>query len=551
MQQLLISEFPEPKFLDEGKPGVDGNIYHTVAEVDDMTINVGDSVLLLSDGPFTYVCKVLSMFEDKDKKMLMKVNWYHRYEELDKSNSQYLLLRELLQTEATDIVPVDSVKAKAIIYDNPAQLGENANKKSEPLTNEFFCNRGFITPRNEFVALSTLHRLMQNADYTVETFEGNTPFDLARARLQLNFVKSVAGRENEIRKVKGYIEGFIKRDGLGGCLYLSGVPGTGKTLVVREVMRQLSSEQLHGKIGNFQFYELNCLRLESTRELFSELWLLLTDEKLGPTSAQKALNEMFTTETSPFYIILLVDEIDVLLTQQQNELYCLLEWASLPKAKFVVIAVANLMDLETRLKPKIASRMGHTSVKFFAYKANELSTIINSRVGDLKVFEPAAIQLCSQLLTRNGGDARKALEVCKRAIDMRKKNDQKVKTVDIKKAINQVDSVKANNILMNLSELQKLVLVAFLVQSKKVQKTQLSIRDIISRAAVIAKATEINDVRSNYLIMIINQLLEMNIINSGKNKIINTNTMISLITYESDLIQHLKNTEKFVKFLPK
>ena len=552
MDKYLESEYPEPKFLDNGKLGVDGNIYYSLANVDDMTINLGDSLLLLSDKRnYMYVCRVLSLFEDQKREKMMKVNWYIRFEEIDPDYSQYLLKRELLQTEAVDIVPLDSAKSKAIIYDNPGPLGGNCNVKAEPLTNEFFCNRGYISPRNEFVALSTLRRLMQSAEHDIETVQGSSKFDMARARLQLNFVKTVEGRDKEIEKVRNIIEVFINRGGLGGCLYMSGVPGTGKTLVVREVMRQLTNKQLKGEIGNFQFYELNCLRLESTRELFSRLWKLFTNEKLSPLAAQKALNDMFTTESSPFYIIVLVDEIDVLLTQQQNELYCLLEWTSLPKAKFVVIAVANLMDLDSRLKPKIASRMGNTSIKFYAYKANELSSIINSRVGDLDVFEPASIQLCAGFLSRNGGDARKALEVSKRAIDIRKIKNGKVTTQDMKRAVEQVDSIKANNILSDLSVLQKLFLTSYLVQIKLTQRLQLLLRDIIGRASIISKAIGLGDIESHQFIIITNQLIMMNILSSGRNKIVNPNTSISLNTYESDLIPYLSCDKRFVKFLPK
>ena len=254
MDKYLESEYPEPKFLDNGKLGVDGNIYYSLANVDDMTINLGDSLLLLSDKRnYMYVCRVLSLFEDQKREKMMKVNWYIRFEEIDPDYSQYLLKRELLQTEAVDIVPLDSAKSKAIIYDNPGPVGGNCNVKAEPLTNEFFCNRGYISPRNEFVALSTLRRLMQSAEHDIETVQGSSKFDMARARLQLNFVKTVEGRDKEIEKVRNIIEVFINRGGLGGCLYMSGVPGTGKTLVVREVMRQLTNKQLKGEIGNFQF----------------------------------------------------------------------------------------------------------------------------------------------------------------------------------------------------------------------------------------------------------------------------------------------------------
>jgi hypothetical protein len=55
-----------------------------------------------------------------------------------------------------------------------------------------------------------------------------------------------------------------------------------------------------------------------------KLWGVRTDEKLNPQSPQKVLNGMFLGEPSP------VDEIDVMPTQQQNELECLPKGPSLP-----------------------------------------------------------------------------------------------------------------------------------------------------------------------------------------------------------------------------
>ena len=41
-------------------------------------------------------------------------------------------------------------------------------------------------------------------------------------------------REEEYAEIFGFLEGKLQ-DGTGGCLYISGVPGTGKTATVREV----------------------------------------------------------------------------------------------------------------------------------------------------------------------------------------------------------------------------------------------------------------------------------------------------------------------------
>lgn len=552
VEDIKQTDFPEPKFDGEGQLGVNGYRYYKKATIDGNTYSIGDSVLILTDEvEDTYKGKIIDMYENLEDESIVKVLWYSSRYEFDSEAQNYLMQRELVLTEWSDEIPLDSIKSKITIYDSPEPLGDKANKRCGFLTDTFFCNRGYIRKRGEFVALSTLNRLIKQTEMVVETVSGNTKFDMARARLQLNFVTNVEGRQKEIDYVKKALTGFLNRGGLGGCIYLSGVPGTGKTLVVREVMRQLASEELKGELPEFQFYEINCLRLESPREIYSELWKMLNFETVNPTTAQRALNEVFTTETSPFYIVVLVDEIDVLLTPQQNELYCLLEWSSLPNAKFVVIAVANLMDLESRLKPKIASRMGRSSVKFFAYKYEQLHKILDSRIGDLDAFAESAIVLCARSISGNGGDARKALETCKRAIDVRKDPKANVEMKDMSVALKQVQSIQAKEIINQITYFHKIFLTALLQAIKIGQKSSVPLREIVDRATKISKQLGTTTLPNYQFNLIANQLITMNIVKGNKDGPVNASSSISLQTFDQELIFHLSKDEELVQFLPK
>lgn len=550
--EIKQSDFPEPKFEGEGQLGVNGYRYYKKATIDGNSYQIGDSVLILTDEvDDTYIGKIVDMYVDRENNSIVKVLWYSRRYEFEKEAQRYIMQRELVLTEWSDEIPLDSIKSKCIIYDSPEPLGDDANKKHDSLTNTFFCNRGFIRQRQEFVALSTLNRLIKQTAMVVETVSGETKFDMARARLQLNFVTNVAGRQKEIDYVEKTLTGFLKRGGLGGCIYLSGVPGTGKTLVVREVMRRLASKELEGELPEFQFYEINCLRFESPREIYSELWKMLNYETVNPTTAQRALNDIFTTETSPFYIVVLVDEIDVLLTPQQNELYCLLEWSSLPNAKFIVIAVANLMDLESRLKPKIASRMGRSSIKFFAYKYEQLYEIIESRISDLDAFADSAIVLCARSISGNGGDARKALETCKRAIDLRKNRNDIVQAKDMSNALKQVQSIQAKEIINQITYFHKIFLTALLQAIKIGQKSSVPLREIIDRSLKISRQLNFPTIPNYQFNLIANQLITMNIVKGNKDGPVNASSSISLQTFDQELIFHLEKSEELKQFLPK
>ena len=52
--------------------------------------------------------------------------------------------------------------------------------------------------------------------------------------------------------------------------------------------------------------------------------------------------------------VLLVDEIDMLMTRDQSVLYNVFSWPHFPGARLAVIGIANTLDLPQRLLPKIA-----------------------------------------------------------------------------------------------------------------------------------------------------------------------------------------------------
>ena len=61
-------------------------------------------------------------------------------------------------------------------------------------------------------------------------------------------------------------------ESLGKCLYVSGVPGTGKTASVLEVMKGLRKAVEAEDLPNFQFVELNSLRLPSAQHIYTHLF---------------------------------------------------------------------------------------------------------------------------------------------------------------------------------------------------------------------------------------------------------------------------------------
>jgi len=74
---------------------------------------------------------------------------------------------------------------------------------------------------------------------TIDISVYDSPYRQAQANLHVSAVPaSLPCREDEFNQILEYLEIAID-EGTGGCIYVSGVPGTGKTATVREVVRTL------------------------------------------------------------------------------------------------------------------------------------------------------------------------------------------------------------------------------------------------------------------------------------------------------------------------
>ena len=72
--------------------------------------------------------------------------------------------------------------------------------------------------------------------------------------LDINAVpESLPCREDQYQNIYNFIEDKIKHN-TGGCLYISGVPGTGKTATTHEVITALREEVDSGNLKKFKVF---------------------------------------------------------------------------------------------------------------------------------------------------------------------------------------------------------------------------------------------------------------------------------------------------------
>ena len=228
-------------------------------------------------------------------------------------------------------------------------------------------------------------------------------------------------RTVEFDTVYTHLEAAISA-GSGTCIYISGTPGTGKTATVREVVSQLNASVQAEELDDFIFVEINGMKVTDPHQSYSLLWEALKGDRVSPSHALGLLDREFD-HPSPRRVpcVVLMDELDQLVTKNQSVMYNFFNWPSLRHSRLIVLAVANTMDLPERtLSNKISSRLGLTRILFPGYTHEQLQEIIRSRLSHVpdNIVDPDAIQFASRKVAAVSGDARRALDICRRAVEI-------------------------------------------------------------------------------------------------------------------------------------
>lgn len=322
-----------------------------------------------------------------------------------------------------------------------------------------------------------------------------TDLDKAKTTLMLaSSPGSLPCRNKEIDEITGFVTGALAAGNqcLGRCLYIHGVPGTGKTATVLTVMKNLQAKVDAGIIQPYRFVEINGLKLSQPENLYKVLYEALTGHRVGWKKALHLLNQRFseskhTSKDNNQPCILLVDELDLLVTRNQSVLYNIFDWPTRAWSRLVVIGIANTMDLPEKLLPRIASRMGMQRLCFGPYSHQQLQEIISSRLNGIDAFEKQAIEFASRKVAAVSGDARRALELCRRAAELAefrlkqstslenttKSNSNKgavkglVGMADVEAAIHEMFQAPHIQMMRRCSRLAKIFLVAMVYEQHK------------------------------------------------------------------------------------
>ncbi|EAQ93253.1 hypothetical protein CHGG_01488 [Chaetomium globosum CBS 148.51] len=284
--------------------------------------------------------------------------------------------------------------------------------------------RGTTTPRHRVMSVGRLSKRM-----TPQTPLTPTTLQTVYHQARQLFSRSAGpgqliGRDDEREQLHKFLE-RCNTTRPSGCLYVSGPPGTGKSAMVNSI----TDEVVSGSDSVRKAY-INCMSIKSSKDLYITLLDQLGgDADMSEDDVVEALQKLFVHKKSTNVFLVVLDEIDHILTMDPESLYRVFEWSLLPTARLTMVGIANALDLTDRFLPRLKSRnLKPELLPFLPYTAPQVKRIITERLKTLApqgsapdfipFFHPAAIELCSRKVSSQTGDLRRAFEVCRRALDL-------------------------------------------------------------------------------------------------------------------------------------
>ena len=285
-------------------------------------------------------------------------------------------------------------------------------------------------------------------------------------------------RDQQVQEISDWLNSCVQNT-RGDSLYLSGVPGTGKTLaanaIVRGTIRGMQVSLLPPPVA----LSINCMRVETAKDVLCRIvagfrtaalqtitgrlgddplvhvpeneesivnegtWAdlspeehlrkivqhpIMTKEQLAATAGKKRRSSVTESDLvkQTGLIFLILDEIDGMLGGRNCEeiMGSLLALASSEGSRLVIIGIANSIDLMQQLtRPGAVFHRFNLKPKniiFPTYLREQVSQLLQERLDTLPgpVIDPKAIQFCARKIANGTGDMRRALEAASLSIDV-------------------------------------------------------------------------------------------------------------------------------------
>ena len=204
-----------------------------------------------------------------------------------------------------------------------------------------------------------------------------------------------------------------------------GRTGTGKTATIRYVSQKLAQQCIDHKPW---WIYVNCNLVSTPYRILAHIYNTISGrEKIPPTGLPKdvifkKLLGLLDQKVGKSICFLVLDEIDILIEKKGgNEILYLLTRLNenLDCCRTSLIGISNKLKFKETLDPRVLSSLGEEPpIVFNSYNAKQLGDILMERARVAfydEVLDAEIIHLCAALAAKEDGDARKALQLLRKA----------------------------------------------------------------------------------------------------------------------------------------
>ncbi len=310
-----------------------------------------------------------------------------------------------------------------------------------------------------------------------------------REALEPSFIPDeLPHRNSEIEKIAGITACALKGDVPPNFLCY-GMTGTGKTATVRYVSQKLAQ---HCTNNPPWWIYINCTVVSTPYRILAHIYnTIVGREKIPATGLPKdvilkRLLGLLDQKVQNSVCFLVLDEIDILIEKKGgNEiLYTLTRLnESLDLCRTSVIGISNKLKFMEYLDSRVTSNLDQEEpIVFHPYNATELADILKQRATIAfheGIIEEGVIKLCAGLAAREHGDARKALQLLRKAGEIAERNqNKKVLEKHVEKAQKDIDKDHIVEYMLSMPLQAQLTLLSIYLLSKYTREHIITSGDI-------------------------------------------------------------------------
>ncbi len=348
-------------------------------------------------------------------------------------------------------------------------------------------------------------------------------------------------------------------------LLVYGKPGTGKTLVIKKVLKQIQNRvdknSYHIKIAitnakdQSNLYNVlvdlgRQLGLKSKKTSDDKLWLPNTGLSISEVF-NRILYSIEKNKTNTVFVIDEIDHLAKLVDKTGKDILYSITRANLKlkNGSLSLVGVSNDVRFKEELDPRVISTLSEEEIVFPAYETNEIKEILEDRIPmafEENVVSTGALNLCASMACKQHGDARRAIKLLNVAAKTAELNQANSITDDhVRLASERIEVDKESQQLDAFSLHEKLLVITIM------KSPNISTGDVYSAYKSLCKTIHQNELTQRRVTQMLSEI-ELSGLISGRmiHQGIHGNTKKFNLTISTDLVKNtLKSEETFVDIL--